>query len=493
MDIIALIIALSFVITLLVGVIGGKGATSSVERWFVGGRKLAFPVIGLALVGQAIDGNSTLVNTSIAFDFGFWAGAALPIGLALALFILGKWFAPRLNQMRLLTLVDFFEQKYNRRVAVIAAYLMLLTFGLLLAGNIAAVAALTQPFFGISYNSTVIIICLIVLLYVFRGGIVSDIYSDIFQLSLLVVAMIVVGTVVFMQINLGDVFGSEAASASFNLQQLFKVDQGAWVNWSTIIALGFGNILAIDFAGRIFSAKSAQAARRGCYIGGIATLVLGLPFAVLPLVIQAFGITPEAGVPILMTFGSTALPAVVYALLICGIIAASLSTIDGAMLSMGNILTHNLLNIKKDVSNDDPEESEKIILYFSRLTLIPIAFLAMAFAIALPTPGVLMTVGFDIMFAALLVPFLAAFYTKQADIAAALAAIVTGGLVRLVFAILTPTAFGVPNTFFYVENTIIPSTWDGVGTILAPAVAAVVYGAVVLVKRFKVHTYDPAH
>jgi SSS family solute:Na+ symporter len=272
-----------------------------------------------------------------------------------------------------------------------------------------------------------------------------------------------------------------------------SVDQGAYVNWATIFALGFGNILAIDFAARIFSAKSAKEARRGCYIGGITTLVLGLPFALLPLVIQYLGIVPEAGVPILMTFGSNTLPAVVYALLICGIIAASLSTIDGAMLSMGNIVTHNFLNLKKDVSSDEPEESERIQLYFSRLTLVPIAFLAMAFAIALPTPGVLLTVAFDIMFAALLVPFLAAFYTKQPNITAAIAAIVTGAAIRTVFAILTPTAFGVPNTIFYVENTIIPPTWDGVGTILAPVVAAIVYIGVTVINRYVIKTYDPAH
>ena len=34
------------------------------------------------LAAQSIDGNSSLGNSSLVYQFGFWAGAAIPIGLA---------------------------------------------------------------------------------------------------------------------------------------------------------------------------------------------------------------------------------------------------------------------------------------------------------------------------------------------------------------------------------------------------------------------------
>ncbi len=36
-------------------------------------------------MGAAVDTNATLGNTDLAFEFGFWAGACLPLGLALCL------------------------------------------------------------------------------------------------------------------------------------------------------------------------------------------------------------------------------------------------------------------------------------------------------------------------------------------------------------------------------------------------------------------------
>ena len=53
-------------------------------------------------------------------------------------------------------------------------------------GNIAVVAALTQPFFQINYAATVIVICLVVL-----------VYTDVFQTALLVVSVVAVAAVLF--------------------------------------------------------------------------------------------------------------------------------------------------------------------------------------------------------------------------------------------------------------------------------------------------------
>lgn len=52
-------------------------------------------------------------------------------------------------------------------------------------------------------------------------------------------------------------------------------------NWATIFILGLGNLAALDFQNRCMAAKSPQAARVGCIVSGIATLLLGIPFSYL--------------------------------------------------------------------------------------------------------------------------------------------------------------------------------------------------------------------
>jgi uncharacterized protein YqgC (DUF456 family) len=50
-------------------------------------------------------------------------------------------------------------------------------------------------------------------------------------------------------------------------------------NWCTILILGFGNMAALDFQARCMAAKSPSVATWGCFIGGIISFFVGIPFA----------------------------------------------------------------------------------------------------------------------------------------------------------------------------------------------------------------------
>ncbi|MCK5476736.1 MAG: sodium:solute symporter [Candidatus Aenigmarchaeota archaeon] len=474
MGLIEIGIILSLLITLMIGLFGSKQIKNKTENYYVTGRNMSIPIVGLALVGQAIDGNSTLGNTTLSSDFGFWAGATMVIGLALALFLFGKFFAEKLNSMNLLTLADLFRIKYNRNIEVIASILMIFSFGILLAGNLAAVGILMKIFFALNYETIIILISIMVVIYSMAGGLISDILTDLFQIGLLVFGLGL--TLVYIVFKYGlELFTSGDLISGMSITQMIFPGEGALINWATIVALGFGNLLAIDFASRIFSARTPKIAKKGCYMGAWMTLIIGIPFSLLAFFIQSIGISPVEGIPLLFVFSEEILPVFISMFLISGIVGVSLSTIDGAILSMGNILAHNVLNIKEGLKKVSSADYEKTYLYFTRLSLVPIAGIGMIFAMLLPSPGILLTVAFDIMFASLLVPFVFAFISKKPDSNAALWAIICGGISRVLFAIFSPTSFGVDNTFFYIENSIITTSLDGLGTIISPLIALVVY------------------
>jgi Na+/proline symporter len=318
-----------------------------------------------------------------------------------------------------------------------------------------------------TYQSSVIIITFIVLGYCIAGGIISDMFSDLFQLIIFLFGLFLVLAFIIPKYDLSILFMSPSTLDSLSLKHLLIPKERAFINLSTIFALGFGNLLAIDFASRIFLAKSPCDARKGCYIAGILTLIMGLPFAILPIFISNTMISTDSNLPILIKFLQDGVPVGISIYLICGLISMSMSTIDGGLLSMCNILSKNILQAY--------EGSDAEFIYFTRLAILPVAAFGICTAILLPKPGILLAVAFDIMFASLLIPFIAAFYIKNISEKAVLSAILTGGISRLIFAILTPTSFGIQNTYFYIPNPIFSPLFDGLGTLISPLIALITF------------------
>src|SRR5687767_8828570 len=71
----------------------GRFIKGQSENWIVAGKQLTLPLAATTLMAQAIDSNATLGNVDLTHQFGFWSGAALPIGLALCLLLTGLFFA----------------------------------------------------------------------------------------------------------------------------------------------------------------------------------------------------------------------------------------------------------------------------------------------------------------------------------------------------------------------------------------------------------------
>lgn len=97
-------VAAFIALTLIVGVISSKLIKKSGRRLIVAGKSLPLALVGTMLAAQAVDGNSSLGNVALVFEFGFWAGAVIPLGLGICLIITGIAYAKKLNKMSMFTL-----------------------------------------------------------------------------------------------------------------------------------------------------------------------------------------------------------------------------------------------------------------------------------------------------------------------------------------------------------------------------------------------------
>ena len=119
-----------------------------------------------------------------------------------------------------------------------------------------------------------------------------------------------------------------------------------------------------------------------------------------------------------------------------GIVAASMSTCDGAILAMGTVMSHNVVRqfdrwFPSLVTPDN-------LLNVSRVTTLPFTLISTFIAAfyrsshSAGATGYLLIVAFDIVFATTVVPLFGCFYTKNPSPRAALLAILGGAITRVI-------------------------------------------------------------
>jgi Na+/proline symporter len=120
------------------------------------------------------------------------------------------------------------------------------------------------------------------------------------------------------------------------------------------------------------------------------------------------------------------------------IIAASMSTCDGAILAMGTVFSHNILR------NFTSSINTKNLLTAARISSIPFTILAAVIASyyksnhSLGATGYLLVVAFDVVLASVVVPLFGCFYTRKPSPLAALLAILAGALSRVILEFTLP-------------------------------------------------------
>ena len=248
----------------VLGMAMGWMVQRSGKRYIVCGKSLTFFFIGTMLFAQALDSNSTMGGAALSYSGGFWAGFVLSAGLGLCLILTALFFAKPLNQMNLLTLPDFYMRRYGYAVEIIVSLLMAFSFIILVAGNFAGAGWIVSVVLKMDYTWAMILISLVVAAYTISGGLYSCAATDIVQEYPSAIGLI--GACIWLIATYGwDHFSVNIPPDFLDTSGLTKMGNGALVNWAAILALGLGDIVALDFMERVFSAKTPRTAQLGCY------------------------------------------------------------------------------------------------------------------------------------------------------------------------------------------------------------------------------------
>lgn len=474
-------VSLTVLLVLFVGIGVARKIDGDSANYLVAGRRLGVPLVAVSLTAAAVDSNATVGNTDLTAQFGFWSGASLAIGLAICLLLAGIFLAKPMNAMRLFTLGDFFRTRYDRRVEIVSSIIMIFAFTILLAGNLVACGYLMETFAGIPYAAGVVIAVILVLAYTAAGGLFSDAYTAAIQTTITVIAAI--SLLVWVGLRYGIVIPE--GMGPFDFAQLTDSSMGAPVNWATLVSLGIGDLVAIDFMQRIFGAKSPKAARTACFIGAGTTAVIGTIFALVALTsASVLGLNAADG-PILYQLLGEHAPPLLAIMVLSGIVAASFSTASGAILATSAVTVRNVFQVRRSsAGGPDP------LLRWTRLAMVPIVIAGVFIAIRVSQTGILLTLAFDLMLACLAAPFLIGLFWMRPTAQSALIGIAAGLLVRITFLALVPTLYGVPNDLFYIPNNLLDASADGWATLISAAVGFGVFVGASLLKPRPVESLE---
>lgn len=424
------------ILSLGVGVMTSRLIKKSSKRYMIAGKSLPLFFIATMLTAQAVDGNSTLGNAGLVYLFGFWAGAALPLGLAICLFLTGLFYGQRLNKMSMLTLPDFYYRRFGKAPEGISSVLLMISFTILVAGNFAATGYILSTVLDIDLTWAILIGASVVLVYTYAGGLFSSAYTDIFQIYLAIIAFWAV--FLFFYGGYGpapfDTMLGAAPPGYLDFSGLTDIGSGALINWAAIAALGLGDIVALDFMERVFAAKSPKTARNGAFIGGGLTLLTVIPTSFMG-ILALYLITDPALDPFLALprIALDHVPFPIGAAVLMGVLGASMSTANGGLLAISSVISRNL--IQRDVLRGimkKPGMEDKKLLRTTRIATIPMMVAAFILASQLPQPGIYLVVAFDIVFAGALAPLTLGLFWKKANMPAAIASLIGGTVLRLV-------------------------------------------------------------
>ena len=440
------------------------------KRYIIAGKSLPFFLVGSMLLAQSLDANATMGNAAGVYSGGWWAGFQFAFGLAICLMVCGLFYAKPLNRMNLLTLPDFYFRRFNWLTEIIVSLLMCFSFAILVAGNFAGSAWIVSIIFKIDYTWALILIAIFIFIYTVSGGLYSCAATDIVQIYPAIIGFL--GCFFYLLADYGWSHFSTAIPDNFvDLSGLTSVKDGALLNWAGILALGIGDVVALDFMERIFAAKSPETAQKSCYYGAVGTVITGIVCSYIGLMGLTF--FPEMADPrmILPTIAQAHVPFIFGLLVLGGIIGAGASTADGGILGVSAVMGRNLIqrNVLLPIARkraaqqnavDRSEEakviSDRKLLIIARIMAIPVVALAIFIAVVKPEPGILLVLAFDVVFAGCVVPLTLGIYWKKANTPGALAAIVVGSVLRLYL--------------FYT----IPEALAGLDTLIPPVVSLIV-------------------
>jgi solute:Na+ symporter, SSS family len=371
-----------------------KSKANAAGEYFLAGKTLKWPAIGLALFATNI---STVHLVSLAqsgFDTGLLNGNFEWMA-SITLILLALFFVPFYIKSGITTLPDFLEKRYDRSsrdwlavISVISAIIIHIAFSMLAGGIV------LKTIFGLNMYVSVILICIITAIYTIIGGLKAVVVTESIQTVVLISGAIIISYAAFHRMGgwepmLNVLKNNDETN---KLSMLRPSGDSSGMSWYTVF-LGYP-VLGIWYwcadqtiVQRVLGAKDENNARLGPLFCGFLKILPVFIF-VLPglfaytlaktghldissLGIDSNGTVNSKGIYTLMI--TQLLPTGLVGVLVAALLSGLMSQVSGALNSISTLVSYDMYKRYR------PGASDKQLVFIGKMA----AGIALAFSLVL--------------------------------------------------------------------------------------------------------------
>ncbi|MGE0009689.1 MAG: sodium:solute symporter [Candidatus Babeliales bacterium] len=402
-------------IYLCVGLYASRKVTTTSD-YFLASRDLGIASVTFTLIATQVGGGMLLGTASKAYTMGIF-GIMYTLSMSIGFLILGFGFAGLLRDANIATTAELFATRYHApRLKYIASLLSIATMAGLLIGQIVASKSLLL---GVGIDNQLIFLSFwsFVILYTMIGGLKAVVMTDIAQVLLIILSFGGIWFLTLFTHPLG-VFGSiksiftsqeQFASTVFTIRDLLPI----------LIMPALFSLIEQDLGQRFFAAKNRRVATLSALLASGFMLLFSLVPIYFGMQAKLLGLSVPYGASPLMVVMSELTNDFLFALAVCGIIAAITSTADSLLCA---ISSHLMQDFDLPITN-------KQQLSISRYVTCIAGSLAVLASYFVPSDIVdILIASYEISVCCLFVPFVASFFVKNLTKNAAIFAMFGGAL-----------------------------------------------------------------
>jgi len=416
-------------VTIAIGLVAAKRVKTSAD-FAIAGRHLPLAMIVTTTFATWFGAETVLGIPAKFVNSGLNGVVEDPFGAGGCLILVGLFFAGKLYRMNLLTISDYYRERYGRSVEIFCSIIIMVSYLGWVSAQVTALGLVFNLLSGgvISMPWGMTIGVVSVLAYTLFGGMWSVAVTDFIQMIILVVGLAILAVYAGDQAG-----GADKVIALAVSQDLFKFlpepnMKDILFFLAAAITIMFGSIPQQDVFQRVMSANSLNAATKGPIIGGICYIL----FAFVPmfLVVSALIIMPEQAAQlieedpqkVLPTLVMTQMPFVMQVLFFGALLSAIKSCASATLLAPSVTFTENIWR------QFFPHQGDKQSLLAMRVTVLVFSALVLLYAIQMQGSSIyeMVSGAYQVTLVGAFIPLLFGLYWAKATTQGAILSIAFG-------------------------------------------------------------------
>ena len=364
--------------------------------FYVGGKNMGFWAVAFSARATGESGWLLIGLTgmgALAGVSGYWVVLGELLGVFVSWFFMAKKFKRKSDSYGSITVPDYLQSHFKsttHTLRILAASVLSIFVIIYVSSQIDATGIAFESLLDINYYTGALIGFFIVLVYIFIGGFVAVVWSDLFQGLLMFFGLVLLPIVVWFSMDHGQSITTGLQAIDPALTSIWGGNDDIWMNVFTI--LGF-SMIGLGFLGspqvyvRFMSIKNESEINKGKWVAVVFTLLTDAAAVTIGILARVLftesGQDPETvfgigATDVLSIMTENFLPYILVAIYVAIVLSAIMSTIDSLLIIASSAITRDFY---QKIFRPDLKDHE--LTKISRIVTIVMAVIALAIAMTI--------------------------------------------------------------------------------------------------------------